>query len=373
MKFLYIFLLFSNFTFSQTTSIQYTYDYLDGKTKPIYSFWKKYVELRANNNLSYKNMWENGNEDLLISLSGYSPNFFEMYTNNKLLYIKPIIDNKYEIASMFYWIQDEVNVNLISIVKYIVVYKNGEYKLENFLENSTQNWNKKNVGLINYFYPKDYKFSIKEAKKANKFIYRLNQLFDLNNEKIDYYIAENCDKQTEIIGLDYIATKGLMKECGYFDKNKNILLSTYYAGEFYKHELIHLINKKYINSHYLFLTGLSVYNNSPKASLGKSTKEVFKEFSKFIYEKPDLKLSFTQDFPKINNIGTEYIISAILVDEVLERGGLELLKEAMNTINSDDQLNDFVENVLNIKDQNEFIRKTSLKFEKDNFKFKIDL
>ncbi|QLL59102.1 hypothetical protein [Empedobacter falsenii] len=374
MKFFKILFLFTTLCKSQTTNINYTYDFLDKETTPVYEFWKEYVSLRAENNILYKNMWDNEDNDLVISASGFSPNFFEMYTYNKLLYIKSLPDNKFELSSMFYWIQDENNVNLISIVNYIIKKNDDKYIFENFLTHSTKNWKKKNVGLIDYYYPINYKFNKNNAKEANKTIENLNKIFDLNENKIKYYIVENCDKQLEYLGVNYIATTGLMDQCGYFDKENNILLSTFYAGENYQHEIIHLINKKFPNAHYLLLTGLSVYHKSKNANIGRSLDEVFKDFDKFIINNSNYNLSFTGKFPKINNrTSSEYIISAILIDLILEKGGVDLLKKGLITIKTDEELNNFLINELNITDQNNTIRKVSNRMKDAHYKLKIDL
>ncbi|HEY4539202.1 MAG TPA: hypothetical protein VIG94_04230 [Faecalibacter sp.] len=109
-------------------------------------------------------MWKEDDQDLIISASGFNPNFFEMYTKNKLLYIKELSDNKFEVSSMFYWIQEEENVNLIAIVKYLITKTGDKYYFENYLDYSTKDWENKSVGLIQYYYPKDYKFNLANAR-----------------------------------------------------------------------------------------------------------------------------------------------------------------------------------------------------------------
>lgn len=359
---------------SQTTNIEYTYDFLDEETTPVYNFWKQYVAYKADNNDLYKTMWKKEDSDLIISASGFNPNFYEMYTNNKLLYIKKLSDNKFEVASMFYWIQDENNVNLISIVKYIIRKSESEYVFENYLHESTKNWKKQNVGLIDYYFPDNYDFNLENANNANNTINKLNKLFDLNETKIHYYIAENCDKQLEFLGLNYIATTGLMDQCGYFDKSNDILLSTFFAGENYAHEIIHLINKKFPNAHYLLLTGLSVYHDSKNASLGRSSYEIFRDFNEYAKSNKEYVFSFTGTFPKINNkIGVEYIISSILIDEILNEGGIDLLIDSLQKLKTQKDLEVFIKEKLKIENQDETIRKTANKMFNPNYKFKIEL
>jgi hypothetical protein len=372
MKYIFI-ILCSVFSIcqSQTRNMEYTYDFLDDETKPIYEFWKDYVSLMSEGNPNAKSKWKSNDKDYLVTLSGYTPTLYQMNTYNKLLYIRKIDDDKFELASMFYWIQDDENLNIISVVKYIIQKEDSKLFLKNYLNYSTQNWVKQKIGFIEYYYPENYNFNLKKAKSANKTIGNLNKLFDLNNETIKYYIPEDCDNQSLIIGLDYLPTKGLMKQCGYFDTKNNIVLATSFSGEDYKHELIHLINKKYPNAYYLLLTGLSVYHSSNNANLGKSSKEVLKIFNNFLKEN-EVELSFTSNFPKINNeIGTEYVIGNILIDTILEKGDLYLLKYTLENITNKEQLTSFIKDQLHIVDEDSFIRMKAIEMQSDNYKFRI--
>lgn len=373
-KLSFLFLVFSIFCKSQTSSVEYTYSFLDQKTIPVYNFWKQYVEYRATKNDLYKKMWKEDDQDLIISASGFNPNFFEMYTKNKLLYIKELSDNKFEVSSMFYWIQEEENVNLIAIVKYLITKTGDKYYFENYLDYSTKDWENKSVGLIQYYYPKDYKFNLGNARKANQIIDNLNKLFDLKETKITYYIAENCDKQLEKLGVTNVATTGLMEQCGYFDKENNIVLSTFYAGENYRHEIIHLINKKFPNAHYLLLTGLSVYHNDKNANLGRSMMDLMKDFNEYANQNKGYKFSFTGNFPKINNkSGTEYLIGFMLIDKILEVGGKDLLIESLNKVKNQSDLELFIREKLKVTNEDQLIRDLGKKASKIDFKFKIEL
>lgn len=373
-KLSFLFLIFSIFCKSQTSSIEYTYNFLDQKTIPVYKFWKQYVEYRATNNELYKSMWKEDEQDLIISASGFNPNLYEMFTKNKLLYIKELPDNKFEVSSMFYWIQDEDNVNLIAIVKYLISKSDDKYYFENYLDYSTKDWKNKSVGFIQYYYPKEYRFNLNKAKKANKIIRNLNKLFDLKETKISYYIAEDCDKQLDKLGITNLATTGLMDQCGYFDKENNILLSTFYAGENYRHEIIHLINKKFPKAHYLLLTGLSVYHNDENANLGRSMKNLMKDFSEYADQNKDYKFAFTGTFPKINNkSGTEYLIGFMLIDKILEVGGKDLLIEALNNIKNNGDLETFIIEKLKVTNEDQLIRNLGKNVSRGHFKFKIEL
>lgn len=165
-----------------------------------------------------------------------------------------------------------------------------------------------------------------------------------------------------------------MEECGYFDKENNIVLSTFYAGENYRHEIIHLINKKFPHAHYLLLTGLSVYHNDEKANLGRSIMDLMKDFNEYANQNKGYKFSFTGNFPKINNkSGTEYLIGFMLIDKILEVGGKDLLIESLNKVKNKSDLELFIREKLKVNNEDELIRDLGKKASKIDFKFKIEL
>lgn len=116
----------------------------------------------------------------------------------------------------------------------------------------------------------------------------------------------------------------------FFDSFNNIVYTTEDAGEFHRHELIHLLNSVYPNAHPILLSGLSVYTNSSNSHLGEPLLYHFKKLEKRIKLNSTLNLA---DWDNIHHEDLEsepyYIIGALLVDCIVEKGGVNLLKESL--------------------------------------------
>ena len=113
------------------------------------------------------------------------------------------------------------NKEVFAITNVIATKKNGEFKLSNYIFESTKNWKSTDTSNIIYKYRQAYILSNEEVFLANKFYSNICSLFDIKPEKLTYFIAENCDNIYEILGYEYIFSKGMSEECGYFETKNN--------------------------------------------------------------------------------------------------------------------------------------------------------
>lgn len=100
------------------------------------------------------------------------------------------------------------------------------------------------------------------------------------------------------------------------------------------------------------MSGLSVYTDSDNSHLGKPLLFHLKKLKHRIDLNPDL------DLKDWNNIKSEdllsepyYIIGAIMVDFMLEKGGIDSLKKSLNAGTSNEGVYNFFKEEFDIKEQ----------------------
>lgn len=322
----------------------------------IFKLWKNY--LLSNPDSIYDNPYWNDSEkkkyksyDLLKSEGFLSPSLYALQPKNTVLYINEY-GNDYLIHSMYYWISDDNTLSPLAITNVVAKKENGIFKLYNYLPFYTNRWKSKQVGMINYYYPNDYVFNNENALKADKFLNKLNELFDLDLKNLIYYIASDCDEIHKMKGYEYIISMGRTPSlCGFFDIQNSIVYSNSNAGEYHMHELIHVINSKYTKANYLLLSGLSVYTNDKKSHLGKPFLHYMDRIQNYINANPEIDLANFEKLPQIEEIDTYYFVGALIADIILEKEGIELLKEALNSGVENTDLLLFLENKIGLNKQ----------------------
>lgn len=335
----------------------------------VFDVWEAYLANhpdQPNNSPNWNSEEKNTyiSYDLLHSQGFLNPGLYAFQTNNVVLYIKQIEDY-YIIYSQFYWLTDEL-MNPLAITK--VVAKKDEsdkFKLHNWLPFYTNNWKSTPLEHLNYIYPTSFQLNMEEANQANTFVNRLNEYFDIEPKKIDYYLFEDCDHLFQSTGFEYVISMGSSpNRCAFFDEINHIVYTTKGAGFFHKHELIHLINTKYPKAHPLLLSGLSVYSDSENSSMGKSFMYHIKKLNQRFISNPNIKLTDWNSLSSEDSI-TEpfYFLGAIICDLILETGGLDLLKKALYSIQSDGDLLHFAEVELGYS-KAKFNRKMKERFQK---------
>jgi len=322
----------------------------------VFNLWKSY--LSSNPDSIYDNPNWNDSEkkkyksyDLLKSEGFLSPSLYALQPLNTVLYINEY-GNDYLIHSMYYWISDDKTLNPLAITNVVAKKENGIFKLYNYLPFYTNRWKSTQVGMINYYYQNDYVFDTENAQKADKLLNKLNELFDLDLKNLTYYIARDCDEIHKMKGYDYIVSMGRTPSlCAFFDSQNSIVYSNSNAGEYHMHELIHVINTKYTNANHLLLSGLSVYTNDKNSHLGKPFLHYMYRIQNYINANPKFDLANFDKLPQIEEIDTYYFVGALIADIILEKGGVELLKESLNSGVENTDLLLFLEKELGLNKQ----------------------
>ena len=346
--FVLLFLFFqNNYAQNIKTQLGNGIDINNPEINEIFSLWKNY--LSSNPDEIYDNPYWNKKEkneyvsyDLLKSEGFLNPSLYGLHPKNIVLYIKKENDY-YIINSLYYWINEDNQVYPLAITNVVVKKVLGKFRLYNQLSYNTSTWSSKQIGLLEYYYYPDYKFNHKKAIKANKFLKNLFDLFGIEKTSIKYYIARNCDDIHKIKGFEYVITMGQIPNiCAFYDTFNNIIYTTEDSGAFHEHELIRSINSSYPEAHSILLSGLSVYTDSDNSHLGKPLLFHLKKLKHRIDLNPDLDL---KDWDNIKNedLLSEpfYIIGAIMVDYILEKDGIDLLKKSLSVGSSNEDVYNF--------------------------------
>lgn len=177
--------------------------------------------------------------------------------------------------------------------------------------------------------------------------------FNLKPEKLNYFIAKDCDHIYDILGYEYIFIKGMSKECGYFETKNNFIFATENAGANHYHEITHSINKFYPNAHSLLLTGILAYLSGEKAHFGKSLSYHTKRANDYLEQNKHIDLSKPFDFYKLDDkTNPQYVIGGLLCDLIIERKCKSGIIDAFKNTKSDEELIQFLQSKILKKNEN---------------------
>lgn len=350
--YLFVLVFYSNLTVSREHRTYMNIPTNDTNKIKVFELWEKYL----NANTCLDTFWSNMDRDkfegidILKTSLGLGGSLYKINFDCNVLGIYNLGDN-YVIKSALYWLNKNNSNNpitLLAIINVLVVEENNTYKLSNYINYSTSNWVSKRVGRIHYHYPIEYPFNVTKALSANAFLDSISMWFLIpKSDTLDYYIPLNCIDGQKMVGFEYF--EGQAKKlnlCGYFDHINNIVYSNAYNGEFYTHELVHLINKHYPHANKYLLTGLAAYIND-EGSLGESEKKHLKRFMQLF---PNQNLNKFYDINYINDsIVPHYLFGSVICHSLMRKGGLHLILETLKRKLSDAEL---VEYLLDIFDYN---------------------
>lgn len=345
----------------------------------IYNLWKSYYsDVLANAENCHFFGWSDkekislSSPDLLLQEGVYSPNIYYFKYKCQLLAIKNLGDEKL-IKIIFYSVENKF-VEVHAIISLLCLKENEKFVLSNAINYYTKNWNSYTIGKISYYYYPEYPFNIKDAQKANKLIDSLISWFNLSKSiKIKYYIANNCEEIQKLRGFDFVGYYGAnnLNLCGYFDSKNYIVFANSKEGANYEHEIIHIINKHYPNCHSLILMGLSLYINSENSGhLGKPAAYHIKIINEYLKKNSSLDLNDLASFYSIDEpTNPQYVNGAIIIHEILKKGNLPLLVNAMQNTKTDYELYKFLEKYILPKKTslNDYIRAKYQLYSKEVF------
>jgi hypothetical protein len=347
-KLLFICLLFLIKIQSQTYSVNFNVDVKNKDVKSIVDLWQNYLKTNSKSDWDNNEVKDLKNFNILDMEGVINPSLMNWHFNNRILSINPISENKYLIKSIF-----ETDSRDVFAITNVLAKKIGnEFKLSNYIFDYTKNWNNKKSENIEYFYSSPYELNSKEVDNAENFYGDLCKFFNVIPEKLTYFITKNCDQIYDVLGYEYIFSKGQGEECGYYESKNNYIFSTQKGGANHYHEITHFINKFFPDANYLLLTGISAYISKNKAHLGKPLIYHLKRVNDYLEKHPEIDLSSPFSFNQLDEkTNPQYVIGAILCDLILKKGGKKELILAFNSTKTDENLLDFLK--INILEKNQ--------------------
>ncbi|MEC5395994.1 hypothetical protein [Bergeyella sp. RCAD1439] len=338
MKFIYaiiFILIFAIGLNAQTFSTNFNVNLNNNDTKSIVELWQSYLKCDS------KDFWlESETKNLAnfntLDMEGIiNPSLMKWGFNNRILSINPISENKYLIKSLF----EHENKDIFAITNVVAIKENNSFKLSNYLFEITKNWKFTDSKNIKYIYQSNYNLKQNEIDEAESFYSELCKIFNVQPVKLTYFIAKNCDHIFDILGYEFIFSKGMSEECGYFEEKNNFIFATEKTGANHFHEITHFINKHFPNGNELLLTGISAYISKDKAHFGKPLIYHTKKVNEYLQKHQEINLSKPFDFFELDeNTNPQYVIGAVLCDLILEKGGKEELISAFKSTKTDEDL-----------------------------------
>lgn len=380
--------IFSSFNLSFSQKIEVTtapgIDLSRNDINEVVNLWKLYLNKNPESNI--QNIYWNDFEktkynscDLLRTEGFFNPSLYALGFKNKILFVKNE-DNKYLINSMYYYIDENNEFIPFATTNVYAIKENNEYKLYNYLPIATKNWKERKVGNIIYYFPEEYNFNNDMAVRANNYVEKIIQLFDIEHlNTITYYIAPNCEEIYNIKGFDFIVGRGNKTNlCGFFDNQNYIVYSNYNAGEFYRHELLHIINNRFADTHEILLSGISVYTNAKNTFLGKPFSFHIKNICENFLDKD--KKNDILNFDTLPSLNSEtevfYFVGAVLIEITLEKGGEKLMLKLFKDCKNFDDILFFFQNEFgyNKEELNKKVKERFYKISNDkDYKFLLQL
>jgi hypothetical protein len=333
----------------------------------VNQLWTDYLQVGEPDRLYDNPYWNEADKQRYVSYDLLkSEGYYKLYSlaqygdlRNLILSVTPM-EEGYDIRSMFYW---PTTPPFILAITHTIAKKdeNGEFKLYNWLHHYSRDWKSEQIGKITYYYYPEYSFDIDKAHRAVEFLDFLTETFEIDVDHLDVYISRGWSDTERLKGYEYTVSSTVVNDNdlgGTTDTTNNIIYSNSVKGEFYEHEMIRLLNPFYPNTHRLFLNGLSEYYTEDKMMRGVSIKEHFKRFDEFLDAHPEIDLKNLDTFDAGNLAEVNYLLGLVIVNLTIEKGGYPLLKEAMNSVETDNQMRKFIANKLGIavKDINSTFR-----------------
>ena len=357
-----IFLIFSLSVFGQSVTYNHTIDATDVETKKVMLLFENY--LASNPEKKGKNPYWNKKEqekhknyDFLES--EFQPSLY-MGIPAQVLSIK-FKNDSCKIKVQYSYVKKNGSPFVLAIVNYMAIKENGKFKLYNWLSYSKKKWNRKKVGIVDFYFPPYHKFNYEKAKKLNRFVNEICKNFSVQPKPFEYYLANNYDEIQKLKGFDYYI--GMGEQSMPSGKATDDKVYCGGLGEYYPHEVFHLqIDEHFKNKHFWVSEGIATLLGG---SRGKSLDWHIKRTNLYLQKHPEIDLNNMLKLTNLDNqTSYHYVLGGLIAKKIMDKGGWSLLKDFMSTGTTDKDYYNAIEKYLAVKksDINHYIR-TQLKIE----------
>ncbi|MCK9450867.1 MAG: hypothetical protein M0Q90_04195 [Bacteroidales bacterium] len=327
--------------------------------------------------------------DLYYSFKRSYGNVFYPMEKEYLLGIVKREENLFELRTMFLTYPEEMWRRIPSYIITVPVKRqtDGGFKLTNAFTSYRSKLQTKRLGLVRYYYDRDYKFNKEKAlamqSKIQAFIEGFRIVF---NDSITYILSDNMTDAAKLFGVQHFDMDfltGLNMYEARALKTNNMVISGG-IGEDHFHEIIHLLLSKLgeRSSYHWFEEGIATYfggsltheypfhisrlknylSENPWIDLSGSLSAYYKDDNNNIhFGNPPASDSFIKQYFSDKEMKSNfiYVIHAAIVDIAYRQGSYEKVKELyLCKADNEEEFYNCIEEVLEIKrsDLNDYIR-----------------
>jgi len=263
-----------------------------------------------------------------------------------ILEIKPVENGFYRIMNVTAEV-DSAGEFKTSAIYYVLAKKTGgNFRLFSYLYLEKEKMNRKLIGNTCYYFPGNYNFSEKNARKFLSFQDSLSSLFSLpESRSLIYIIDKDNPAMLSHLGYFYYSIGTALKG-GKLINNEDLILSS--LNENHRHELVHYFTgKKNPEVIGFFDEGLATYFGG---NLGNVLQWHINYLNNYLKNKPDLDISDENKFSYINaGENPQYVLGAIVIKYTIDRFGFQKVLDLLKYSKKNHTYKDVVEKELGIK------------------------
>jgi hypothetical protein len=309
-------------------SVYQNLDFGNATNKEISTLIEKYInsEIKPEDAFSQYDIDTYKTIDVMKESLSLAGSLYAITFDANILSIKTEGEN-YIVKTMVYWHNDaNKTITVLAVLDFWVKRENSQLKISNYLNYYTQHWSTVTVDTIKYVYNSDFAFDIQSAQIAVNFYNGLYKLFNIKGqEKLTYFIANNCNEVNQMCGFDYFISQGNDSNlCAFYDQENDIIFSGNSEREMNLHEIIHTINKHFPTANQYMLIGLSCYINDA----GSKGKDVLFHLKRFLEYSKVNQLDY-ENFDSFENIDNytniAYVTAPIICNAIYKKGGINLI------------------------------------------------
>ena len=285
-----------------------------------------------------------------------------------LINIYPISSDKYFIIISYTYQNPETNPILLYTINLIATETNDKFTFSVPLDYLTRYWKTETVGNITYHFRE--KINEEKAKIFDNKNIEIAGKLGLKPEKLDFYMTDNFQEISELLGFGYSLYSNGKYRDGYGVDTKTIFavmnnedfshdMFHYYSGQINKRE-----NRNWITEEGIAYAWGNAYYTDKNGEM-ISNKRLITELKDYLAKNPntDLFELFSKNEKIFNNIAPEIsvrsTISGIIASQIEKKKGMEGILKLINAGRKDR-----LENYLKVT--NELIG-----INKDNFNLKV--
>ena len=227
------------------------------------------------------------------------------------------------------------DVKPIALTRVYAIRESGHWVFANALSRLTRDWKRHLVGHITYIVQPGHSFDEGKASSAVRFADSVAAMFGVQPiTDLNYYVADTPEEIHRILGLDFMVGGD---QASYSDPARQmILVGNSVFGEDHRHELTHSVLAPLTwtpNTAGIINEGTATWLGG---SLGKSFRDVMKEYAAFLTAHPAITLDSVLTVTD-HDLGMRPA-GAALVEMTYQHGGIAGLKALMAGGRTDTQL-----------------------------------